>query len=1110
MKNDNTELGKLKNLLHGLYEYNFDYRVDYITVGETEYIYLFQDNKLSFIVKIHFSDRVLRKKDVVDELNRFRRIGKEERCFNFRLIAPGGYAKSAYELEQYNLILSDQSYIDDLRLATIPFELYPHNFITYSKILRMFKGSNRVGVVQATGTGKSVLIARFLFDNQDNNTVVVSPNKFVFGQLKKFIKHRDNISYITYAKSRLLTKKELKELKADIIVLDEYHRAGAEEWSNGVDALLDAYPNAEILGTTATPERSDERNMADELFDGRLAVNITLNRAIQEYIVPAPYYVSALYTLDQEAEDLKQRILNSNSDQKDHLVEKLLVAKNKWRKSKGVPVILEKHIPKEARKLIVFCKDIEHLQEMEPVVVKWFKEAGFLDIKTYSVHSNAERIGSIFDSFENDTSDRLNLLFSVNMLNEGVHVHNIDGAIFLRKTESNIVYFQQLGRGITVDFAKQPLVIDLVNNFKNVRWSYHGDEQVDRQRSIDGLDSFDVGLTVFDEVKEINELFESFSNQVESWSVFFKKLEEFKGTYNHCLVPMNYKDRWLANRTINARVQIKRRGSLNKHVINSLDKLGFVWDVPTYKWNLFLNDLIKFKIEFGHYNVTSSYKGVNFMMKVFEVGRKFNNGSLNQFKAESLLSIGFNYEKKHKYTFNLFIEDLQRFHSKHGHFKVPSDYENKLLSKAVKSYGSLLNKGEMSSEKTDIFKQIGFEYDLKSIYSWNEFIDDVEVFFKTNKHFIATKSDGRLYSKMEAVRGLKKSDQLPYKVIKELDRLSFVWDVDEYKREVLFNDISEFIKEFGHCFVVQGEHKSLYRKCYNLRKNYVKGNLSNDYIKRLNALGFVWDVEEHKWNIFIKKLIKHKNKFGNFNVASNYSDNEFKLHVIRIGKKFIANSLSSGHVADLKKIGFSWTVTKSYNWSKFVEDMKLFHKSYGHCVVPHDYSDQRLYNKMRSARGRRGQGTLDKLYIDQLNDIGFIWNSLNENWNVFYNELCDFNKKHGHCDLSAKDIGYEHLHKKVRAYRAKFRLGRMPDMEIVMLENIGFIWNTLDHGWDIFLSKLTEFKNTHGHLKIPYKYKDKSLYNRMQATRYKYGRNKLSNNKIDQLLNIGFVFNPRG
>ncbi len=82
---------------------------------------------------------------------------------------------------------------------------------------------------------------------------------------------------------------EIASLHPAYIIMDEFHRAGAEHWGEKVQKLLALCPDAKLLGLTATNVRylDNNRDMAGELFDGRIASEMTLSEAIVQGILPA-------------------------------------------------------------------------------------------------------------------------------------------------------------------------------------------------------------------------------------------------------------------------------------------------------------------------------------------------------------------------------------------------------------------------------------------------------------------------------------------------------------------------------------------------------------------------------------------------------------------------------------------------------------------------------------------------------------------------------------------------------------------------------------------------------------------------------------------------------
>jgi hypothetical protein len=132
-----------------------------------------------------------------------------------------------------------------------------------------------------------------------------------------------------------------------------------------------------------------------------------------------------------------------------------------------MPTILKKHLDKDARRVIVFCGNIESLGQMHDEVVGWFRKAGFTVVSTCIMHSDLtdREQREQMDRFEDDTDGKgVKLMFSVNMLNEGVHVPNVNAVLMLRTTSSRIIYMQQMGRCLTAANTEKPLVLDMVDN----------------------------------------------------------------------------------------------------------------------------------------------------------------------------------------------------------------------------------------------------------------------------------------------------------------------------------------------------------------------------------------------------------------------------------------------------------------------------------------------------------------------------------------------------------------------------------------------------------------------------------------------------------------------
>lgn len=347
-------------------------------------------------------------------------------------------------------------------------QLFPHNRTAYQKVMRAFESADRTCVIHPTGTGKSYLIAAV--SERFKKVLILGPNTFVLDQVHSVLKWRKRgVGYMTY---QTLNLTENPHTDYDLICLDEFHRTGAPEWGAAVDRLLELNTEAKVFGTTATHIRylDNERNMADELFGGNIASHITIAEAWNQNILPIPRYVSGLFRWDKTVGEAQERIERSRSlsdKEKRERIFRLTNAHLHWELSYGMPSILKKHLDRDARRVIVFCGNIESLGQMRDEVVGWFREAGFTVASTCIMHSDLtdREQREQMDRFEDDTDGRgVKLMFSVNILNEGIHIPNVNAVLMLRTTSSRIIYMQQMGRCLTAANTAKPLVLDMVDN----------------------------------------------------------------------------------------------------------------------------------------------------------------------------------------------------------------------------------------------------------------------------------------------------------------------------------------------------------------------------------------------------------------------------------------------------------------------------------------------------------------------------------------------------------------------------------------------------------------------------------------------------------------------
>ena len=367
-------------------------------------------------------------------------------------------------------------------------ELQEHQQDAYNAVQKTYEQGNRAAVVIPTGCGKSFIALKLMEDNRDKNILFLAPTiaiknqmynyiaKYIVGEeptserpAKKIAKeHFPNLEIRLYQTLLKVSDEDMEKYHADIIIMDELHRTGAEKWGEKVNTLLEKNPNAKILGLTATPERMDEQNVIDKLFEGNISYELTLVEALRRRILKSPQYVKCDYALGEYIEGLKEAI-DSCSDEKtkSELQKKVEQMRRIVEEAEGIPELFKNNIQKKDGKYIIFCKDKEHMELLQSKVSEWFGEIDS-EPETYSVYSGKTERKNNEDikNFETSKSEHLKLLFCVDMLNEGVHIEGVSGVIMARPTDSRIVYLQQLGRALSSDpSGEQTIIFDLVNNY---------------------------------------------------------------------------------------------------------------------------------------------------------------------------------------------------------------------------------------------------------------------------------------------------------------------------------------------------------------------------------------------------------------------------------------------------------------------------------------------------------------------------------------------------------------------------------------------------------------------------------------------------------------------
>ena len=344
------------------------------------------------------------------------------------------------------------------------------------------EGARRALVQAATGVGKTYLAA---FDSKKYERVLfVAHREEILKQAAESFKNVRNsedygffdgeskctdksvifASVATLGRNEYLNNKYFLSDYFNYVVIDEFHHAINDQYQRIVNYFKPQF----LLGLTATPERMDGRNIY-EICDYNVPYEISLKEAINKgMLVPFHYY-----GIFDDTDYSKIHIVRGRYDEKE-LNETYIGNVHRYE------LIYKYYCKYGSRQALGFCCSKEHAREM----AKEFSSRGIPSVAVFSDASGeyTEKRNVAIQKLKNG---EIKVIFSVDMFNEGIDITSVDMVMFLRPTESPIVFLQQLGRGLRKYRGKEFLtVLDFIGNYEKagrVRFLLEGKTDVQRE-----------------------------------------------------------------------------------------------------------------------------------------------------------------------------------------------------------------------------------------------------------------------------------------------------------------------------------------------------------------------------------------------------------------------------------------------------------------------------------------------------------------------------------------------------------------------------------------------------------------------------------------------------
>lgn len=849
-------------------------------------------------------------------------------------------------------------------------KLYKHNGIAYDKVKKTYELDERIaGIVHATGTGKTPIALSLVKDNPSSKFLYLLPFNGINEHVEEMIEefgldiNRDfsNMEFMTYQKLSQLSDEEISSLDIDWLIFDEFHHIGAPIWESKIALLIETHPGIKIFGMTAYTVRSRgtiyERDMAEpdgqELFSNKIVSTYDIYDAWLDKVFPKLRYRSAHTKLVEFSSNMEAMLATRklNDDEYNKYASMLKDIKRRITNAKSAKDIVLANIRLDG-KYIYYCPAVSKpgFNDIDTIMAEvrsWFKDLIPEDKIVFYKTTSFDRKDGLINrkAFYNDktltgedASDKLQIMFAINQYNEGIHAPNVNGVIMGRSTSSDIVFFEQLGRALSVredaneereklrqysidelklyakkmniifkdDITKDdlielivaPIVIDLADNYSFIeKMENELAHRIEtRKKSGKGRGrELSFNEYNFDIVMENHDIYEMLKylrdrlmkSTFDEWFYFAQKYYE---THGDLLIPSNF-------RTLN----------------------GADYDENGYALGTWI---IRIRVAYNYRENP-------------DVLKRFSIRPLSEEEIDRILSIGMIFNVADYQWLEMY--KLAKNYSEHyGNLKVPNNFrtfdgitydeEGFPLSTWLKKQRSLyVNTNNMnnlnrtiSKERIEMLEQIGMVFDNIPLREWKEMFSlakiykkvhgnlDVPQKFKTSDGIIYDEngknlrqwilSQRKLLSRYEGVPVEELTETVVFK-ISSLKSIGLVSSVQEAQWEEMFALAQNYYNAHGHLKIPasfktingveydeKGENLGMWissqREAYNAKQNpdnkkrTKRKPLTQEKIERLLSIGMIFDYVKYQWDFMYDLAAKFFDFYGHLNINPNFTTSD--------------------------------------------------------------------------------------------------------------------------------------------------------------------------------------------------------------------------------------------
>ncbi|MDA3885909.1 MAG: Helicase associated domain protein [Candidatus Delongbacteria bacterium] len=857
--------------------------------------------------------------------------------------------------------------------------------------------------------------------------------------VQEFIsRNQDIVVFSTYQSSLVISEasKKIENFKFDLVICDEAHRTAGSKGKNTFtivhnDELLKA---SKRLYMTATPKVVSKRlkarlaedyellcDMSNPEIFGEEAYRMSFGNAIKEGIL-VDYKIIGIGVTDRQI--------------KEFIDERSLIGKisiDEIAHNYALDLVMNKY---SAFHALSFHSRVQYAENFS----NKHKEL-FPNVFSSSVNGK-QRTTKRTKTLRDFKNSKMGLVSNARCLTEGIDVPTIDMIYFCDPKSSKIDIVQASGRALRTDktgkkqtgyivvpifhhieddveieIKRKPIFNHLIQVIRSLcdqderlqaeinDIAFKKGKKAHSKRKLDFTDAQTEKVVKLFGMEKIikNALFDEIIEKTRNnWEVMFKQLVEYIKDNGNANVPARYNNDGLGNWVVQQRVR-KNNNTLEKVKEELLNEVGFNWEPKRWIFDQFCQQLIKFRLKYGHKEVPIYCKDFpklgywnSKFLNLLNNGLPQSDGSLRygstylfQNEIKILKDLGFVQNLKTR-GWSKSYEKLYDFYIAKG-YSNPTQKENQsLYDWCLKIRTKII---QINEEQKELLKEINFNFEINSSRRktrdskvWSHKLEEVKQHIDNN-----TECNPKLKSWIRSQRFLYQKNRLSNDRIVKLKDIGIQLtgkDNLEHNKQVWntrYNELFKFYQKNTHTiYKKKYENKTLYNWILTQRSYRKKGLLTEDRIKLLDNIKFNWESisqgkkfkpNKDQWLEMYNQLKSYKVKFGNTNVSQ---------------------------------------LTPEY-------------KSLGRWV-----NSQRVLKKGKIDKRKIYYLQKDRELL--LDRIGFIWDRLDYRFNLKLVSLIKYKNKNGHFNIKPSDEGYKSLY----YWLNKLKKYGIEEKRVKQLQEIGF------------------------------------------------------------------------